>query len=255
MIEANQLTKRFDGADVVSEVSFDVARGELLALVGESGSGKTTTLKMLNRLVEPTSGSVRIAGQDVSGLEPHLLRRRVGYVFQRIGLFPHLNVRENVSITLSLSGASEDVRSSRAAELLELVGLPPEMATRYPAQLSGGQQQRVGVARALAAKPEVMLLDEPFGALDPLTRDRLQQSFDRIRRELGLTAVLVTHDMTEALILSDRVAVMKEGRLLQIATPSEIVASPADAYVKELIATPRRQAKALESLMREPERA
>jgi osmoprotectant transport system ATP-binding protein len=210
---------------------------------------------MLNRLEEPTSGSVRIAGEDVSRMAPHLLRRRIGYVFQRIGLFPHMNVRDNIGITLSLSGASSSEIRARAAELLELVGLDPEMATRYPSQLSGGQQQRVGVARALAAAPRVMLLDEPFGALDPLTRDRLQQSFDRIRRELGLAAVLVTHDMAEALILSDRVAVMRDGHLLQIASPSEIVTRPADAYVEQLIATPRRQARAFEGLSEEPSSA
>jgi osmoprotectant transport system ATP-binding protein len=252
MIEARRLIKRFDGVTAVSDVSFEVARGELLALVGESGCGKTTTLKMLNRLEEPTSGSVRIAGVDVSTIAPHVLRRRIGYVFQRIGLFPHMTVRDNIGITLSLSGWGSAKILDRAVELLELVGLDLELAGRYPSQLSGGQQQRVGVARALAAEPKVMLLDEPFGALDPLTRDRLQQSFDRIRRQLGLASVLVTHDMAEALILSDRVAVMRAGRLLQIASPSEIVKNPADAYVEELIATPLRQAQAFERLREKP---
>ena len=255
VIEARQLTKRFGSVAAVCDVSFEVGSGELLALVGESGCGKTTTLKMLNRLVEPSAGSIRIAGEDVGAVPPHLLRRHIGYVFQRIGLFPHMTVEQNIGITPSLLGWSVDRIRGRVSELLRLVGLDLEIASRYPPQLSGGQQQRVGVARALAAEPGVMLLDEPFGALDPLTRDRLQQSFDRIRRELDLSAVLVTHDMAEALILSDRVAVMRAGRLVQVGSPAEIVSRPVDEYVEQLIATPRRQARAFEQLAREPARA
>jgi osmoprotectant transport system ATP-binding protein len=255
MIEARRLTKRYGDTVVVDDVSFEVGAGELLAVVGESGSGKTTTLKLLNRLEEPTSGSVRIAGEDASRTPPHLLRRRIGYVFQRIGLFPHMTVRDNIGVTPSLLGANEARIRQRAAELLDLVGLGQGLADRYPSELSGGQQQRVAVARALAAEPQVVLLDEPFGALDPLTRDRLQQAFDRIRRDLGLTAVLVTHDMAEALLLSDRVAVLRGGRLLQIATPAEIVQRPANDHVERLIATPRRQAAAFDELAGKREHA
>jgi osmoprotectant transport system ATP-binding protein len=234
----------------VDGVSFTVGQGELLALVGASGSGKTTTLKMLNRLVEPDGGRVRIEGQDTVSSDPHALRRSIGYVFQRIGLFPHLTVGENVAVPLRLLRWSRERVRSRVAELLALVELPLELSSRRPQALSGGQQQRVGVARALAAAPRVMLLDEPFGALDPLTRDRLQQSFQGLRRSLGLTAVLVTHDMAEALVLADRVGVMRQGRLVRIGTPREISAAPGDDEVARLLDTPLRQARAVEGVLR-----
>jgi osmoprotectant transport system ATP-binding protein len=252
VIELQELTRRFDGAVAVDRVSLTVGRGELLVLLGGSGSGKTTTLKMVNRLIEPTSGRVLIEGEDVRSRPPFELRRRIGYCFQQVGLFPHLSVAENVAVTPSLLGWDAARIARRVDELLELVELDPaEFRGRRPAQLSGGQQQRVGVARALAAEPKVMLLDEPFGALDPLTRDRLQVSFQRIRRELALTAIFVTHDMVEALLLGDRVAVMNRGRLAQVGTPRELVRHPADDYVARLIATPARQAEALEELLRE----
>jgi osmoprotectant transport system ATP-binding protein len=248
MIEVEALTKRYGSVVAVDSISFRVVRGELLALVGGSGSGKTTTLKMVNRLVEPTSGRVRVDGRDVRDEDEHALRRSIGYVFQKIGLFPHMTVAENIGITPSLLGWSEADIRARVAELLRLVELDAELASRFPDALSGGQQQRVGVARALAARPELMLLDEPFGALDPITRDRLQQSFRRIRRELGITALFVTHDMSEAILLADHIGVMRDGRLLQLATPRELLQKPADEYVERLIETPRRQAELVERL-------
>ena len=249
MIEVQRLTKRFGNAPAVREVSFAVSAGELLVLVGGSGSGKTTTLKMINRLIEPTSGTVLIEGQDVSNLTGHVLRRRIGYVFQRVGLFPHMTVEENVAVPLSLFAWDEERIRGRVGEVLDLVELEPSLRSRRPADLSGGQQQRVGVARALSAEPKLMLLDEPFGALDPLTRDRLRQSFLGIRKRLGLTAIFVTHDMVEALLLADRIAVMKDGRLVQVGAPRELLASPADEYVNRLLDTPRRQARAFDELV------
>lgn len=249
MIGVRQLTKRFGESTAVDTVSFDVARGELLMLVGGSGSGKTTLLRMINRLIEPTSGRVRIDGDYVSTLDPHVLRRSIGYVFQRIGLFPHMTVGENIAITPSLLGWDKSRIKQRVTELLDLVELDGTVRDRYPSALSGGQQQRVGVARALAAKPKLMLLDEPFGALDPLTRDRLQQSFTRLRKELGITAIFVTHDMAEALLLADRIGVMREGRLIQVGSPRQLLSSPADEYVQSLLETPRRQAQSFDNLL------
>ncbi len=250
MIETVGLTKRYDGVAVVDNLSLRVEEGELLVLLGGSGSGKTTTLKMVNRLIEPSAGRITIDGEDTSAIDAHALRRRIGYVFQQIGLFPHMTVAENVAITLTLIGWDRARVRSRVDELLELVELAPAlMRDRSPSELSGGQQQRVGVARALAASPSVMLLDEPFGALDPLTRDRLQQSFLRIRRQLNLTAIFVTHDMVEALLMGDRIAVMNEGRLVQIGTPRELLQSPADEYVRRLMETPTRQARVVDALL------
>jgi osmoprotectant transport system ATP-binding protein len=243
MIEVTGLARRYGEAFAVAEVSFRVEAGELLALVGGSGSGKTTTLKMINRLVEPDAGRVLVEGRDAATVEPHALRRSIGYVFQGVGLFPHLTVAENVAVPLRLLGWPRDRVAARVAELLALVELAPALAERFPAALSGGEQQRVGVARALAAAPRVMLLDEPFGALDPLTRDRLQRSFDALRRQLGLTAVFVTHDMAEALVLADRIGVMRAGRLVQLGRPEELARAPADDDVARLLDTPRRQAR------------
>ena len=249
MIETESLTKRYGQATVVDALSLSVADGELLVLLGGSGSGKTTTLKMVNRLIEPTAGRVTIDGEDAASIEPHELRRRIGYVFQRVGLFPHMTVGENVAVTLTLLGWDRERIAARVDELLALVELDAAFGGRRPGELSGGQQQRVGVARALAASPRLMLLDEPFGALDPITRDRLQQSFLRIRRELGLTAIFVTHDMVEALIVGDRIAVLQEGRLVQVGTPSELLRSPADDYVRQLMNTPRRQAELVDGFL------
>jgi osmoprotectant transport system ATP-binding protein len=249
-IELDGVGRRFGSTVAVQELSLAVASGELLVLLGGSGSGKTTTLRMINRLIEPTSGSVRIDGVDTGSLPGHELRRRIGYAFQRIGLFPHLTVAENVGVTPSLLGWGRDLVDRRIDEMLDLVDLDPRaVRDRFPDELSGGQQQRVGVARALAGKPSVVLLDEPFGALDPLTRDRLHGSFAKIRRELGLTGVFVTHDMAEALRLADRIAVLRSGRLVQIGTPADLLRAPADDYVRDLVETPRRQAELIESLL------
>jgi osmoprotectant transport system ATP-binding protein len=243
MIELERLSRRYGEALAVDDLSLRVARGELLVLLGGSGSGKTTTLKMVNRLIEPSAGCVRIDGRDTRELPPHALRRGIGYCFQQVGLFPHLSVARNVAITPQLLGWSSQRIAARVDELLELALLEPaSFRDRRPDQLSGGEQQRVGLARALAAEPQVVLLDEPFGALDPLTRDHLQSWFLRLRRRVGFTAIFVTHDMVEALALGDRIAVLKQGRLAQVGTPSQLLNAPADDYVAELMATPRRQA-------------
>jgi osmoprotectant transport system ATP-binding protein len=249
VIELEGLGKRYGDVLAVRDLSLRVERGELLVLLGGSGSGKTTTLKMVNRLVEPSAGRVRIGGRDTRDVPPHTLRRGIGYAFQRVGLFPHLSVAQNVGVTPELLGWPERRVAARVDELLALVELDPAaFRGRRPDELSGGEQQRVGLARAFAAEPEVVLLDEPFGALDPLTRDRLQRWFQRVRRELSMTAIFVTHDMTEALLLGDRIAVLDSGRLLQLGTPAELLRAPAGPIVAELMATPRRQAAAVEVL-------
>jgi osmoprotectant transport system ATP-binding protein len=256
VIELERLGKRYGETLAVEDLTLEVARGELLVLLGGSGSGKTTTLKMVNRLIEPSAGCVRIAGRDTRELAPHALRRGIGYSFQQVGLFPHLSVARNVAITPQLLGWSAPRIAARVDELLNLVELEPSaFRERRPGQLSGGEQQRVGLARALAAEPEVVLLDEPFGALDPLTRDRLQRWFGALRRRLGFTAIFVTHDMVEALALGDRIAVLNRGRLAQVGTPSELLNAPADSYVAELMATPRRQAAVVDRFLAAAARA
>jgi len=253
VIELEGLTRRYGDHVAVESLDLSVARGELVVLLGSSGCGKTTTLKMINRLVEPTRGQVRIDGRDALAWEPHDLRRHIGYGFQEVGLFPHMDVAENVAVTPSLLGWDAPRIRSRVDELLALVRLEPaRFRHRRPDQLSGGQQQRVGLARALAGEPRVLLLDEPFGALDPLTRDELQESFLEIRRALGLTVVFVTHDMVEALLLGDRIAVMHAGRLLQVGPPEELLQRPAAPEVAALMATPRRQAERLERYLGRP---
>src|SRR6516162_2405308 len=215
MILLENVCKAYDGGRyAVRDVSLRVPAGAMLVLLGGSGCGKTTTLKMINRLIEPTSGRIEVNGKDVRALDPVELRRGIGYVFQGIGLFPHLSVADNVAVVPRLLGWPAARISERVDELLRLVHLPPEAyRSRFPRQLSGGQQQRVGFARALAAGPKVMLLDEPFGALDPITRDGLREEFVQIQHRLGLTAVMVTHDVTEALLCADLIAVMNAGRL------------------------------------------
>ncbi|MBR0869327.1 ATP-binding cassette domain-containing protein [Bradyrhizobium tropiciagri] len=243
--------KSFDGGRVVAvdDVSLAVAEGEFLAIVGGSGSGKTTLLRLANRLIEADRGRIAIEGEDVSRLDPILLRRRIGYVFQSGGLFPHLSVAGNIGITPRLLGWQQAEIAARVDELLDLVRLDRALyRDRLPHELSGGQRQRVGVARALAAKPRIVLMDEPFGALDPLTRDALGDDYRTLHRELGLTTIMITHDMTEALLLADRVAVMRTGRLLALGTPAELSAST-DDYVGELLRTPRRQAERLGALL------
>jgi osmoprotectant transport system ATP-binding protein len=242
------LRKAHGSRAAVDDISLSIASGTLLALVGPSGSGKTSLLKMINRLIAPDAGSVRIDGVDVRDTQAAELRRRIGYVIQGIGLFPHMTVAENIAIMPRLIGMPIAERVARVAELLTLVALPQDMAARYPRQLSGGQAQRVGVARALAARPSIMLMDEPFGALDPVTRDELGQAYRRLHDDLGLTTIMVTHDMTEALLMADRIVVLHEGRIRADATPAELIAGHPDLIVAELIAIPRRQAERLAAL-------
>ncbi len=251
MIRLEGVGKSYDGGrtHAVLDVSLQVQEGELLVLLGTSGCGKTTTLKMINRLIEPSRGRIEVGGEDVAGIDPVLLRRKIGYVFQGIGLFPHRTVEENVGAVPRLLGWSAEQTRCRVDELLELVHLPAsEYRHRLPHLLSGGQQQRVGLARALAGRPRVMLMDEPLGALDPLTRDALQEELVRIHRKLQLTTVMVTHDMTEALLMADRIAVMDAGRILQTGTPHELLTRPAHDFVRRLVQTPRRQAHRLAEL-------
>lgn len=246
MIEIEDVSKAYAGSDGVSSLTLRVQRGEFLVLIGPSGSGKTTTLNMVNRLVEPDRGVIRIEGKDIRDSDPVQLRRGIGYVFQEAGLFPHLSVAENIAITPRLLGWNETAIQARVEELLALVQLDPTgFRDRRPQGLSGGQRQRVALARALAAKPHILLLDEPFGALDPVTRELVAADVRQIHQSLGLTTLMVTHDMTEALLLADRIAVMRQGTLVQTGTPHELVSHPADPFVAQLIETPRRRAQAL----------
>ena len=239
-VEFRHVSKRYPGHLAVDGLSFTVPAGKVCVLVGPSGSGKTTSLKMVNRLIEPSGGSILIDGQDVTREEPTSLRRRIGYVIQQVGLFPHQTVAENVGTVPRLLGWARERIGTRTDELLTLVGLDPSrFAGRYPAQLSGGERQRVGVARALAAEPPVMLMDEPFGAVDPIVRERLQNEFLRIQRDQGTTVLFVTHDIDEAIKLGDRVAVMRAGKLVQFAPPGELLAHPADEFVAEFCGSDR----------------
>ena len=249
MIVLDSVSKSFDGGQsyAVRELSLDVNDGETLVLLGSSGCGKTTTLKMINRLIEPTSGTIRVDGRDVTQQDPVMLRRTIGYVFQRIGLFPHYRVIQNIEIVPRLVGWPTNKRKKRVREVMELVGLPPdEFSDRFPDELSGGQQQRIGVARALAADPKYLLMDEPFGALDAITRDSLQQELKSLSKRLGKTTVFVTHDIFEALTLADRIAVLHEGRLQQVDTPQKVLADPATPFVRELFEKPARQLAAFQ---------
>lgn len=237
ILEALEVAKTYgDGTAALAGVSLEVQAGETVALVGESGSGKTTLLRSFNRMVEPSSGTVRIEGKPAADLDPIALRRRVGYVPQDGGLIPHWRVERNVELVPRLLGWDRDRRRQRTREMLELVGLNPDAhASRYPSELSGGQRQRVAFARALAADPPFILLDEPFGALDALTRLELHRQFLDLKERLGKTALLVTHDLDEAFRLADRIGVMRGGRLLQLGTPAELREHPADPYVSALL--------------------
>jgi osmoprotectant transport system ATP-binding protein len=239
----NNVSKHYGAVTAVDGVSLEVAAGSFVALVGSSGSGKSTLLKTVNRLIEPSGGEVSIGGEAVGAGPAYALRRRIGYVFQNIGLFPHMNVGENVAIGLKLAGETET--AARVAELLELVELPAEMAKRMPDALSGGQRQRVGVARALACAPGILLMDEPFGALDPVTRDGLGKAIRALHDRMGLTIVMVTHDMAEALLLADRVLVMDKGRIVADATPRELLGGKGGPVADALVAVPREQAHRL----------
>jgi osmoprotectant transport system ATP-binding protein len=238
-IAFHEITKRYPGATkpAVDAVSFKVPEGSTCMLVGTSGSGKTTLLRMVNRLIEPTSGEIFIDSKNVLQENPILLRRRIGYVIQQVGLFPHMNIAENIRVTAEISGGWTKQRlAKRVDELLELVGLPPdEYRKRFPRQLSGGQQQRVGLARALATDPAILLMDEPFGALDAITRARLQDELLRVQRDVRKTILFVTHDVEEAFKLGDQIAVLSEGRLVQLGTPVDLLAKPANDFVRKLV--------------------
>ncbi|MCD6306460.1 MAG: ATP-binding cassette domain-containing protein [Deltaproteobacteria bacterium] len=251
MIRLIRVFKSFDNGRsyAVKDLSLEVASGETLVLLGSSGCGKTTTLKMINRLIEPSAGTIEVAGEDVMKQDPVALRRKIGYVFQGIGLFPHMTIAQNVAVVPRLLGWPVQKRRDRAYSLLELVGLPSErFADRFPDELSGGQQQRVGVARALAADPSYLLMDEPFGALDALNRELLQQELLKLKQELQKTIVFVTHDIFEALLLGDRILILHEGRMEQIGTKEEILSRPATTFVRDLFAKPARQLAAFRGL-------
>jgi osmoprotectant transport system ATP-binding protein len=250
-IEFDRILKRFDhSTPALDGVSLAVAPREFLAVVGPSGSGKTTLLRLINRLTDPTDGIVRFAGEDVRTFDPIALRRRIGYVFQGVGLFPHMTVAENIAITPRLLGWDRKKREARADELLELVRLAPSTyRNRFPRELSGGERQRVGVARAIAAQPRVVLMDEPFGALDPLTRNAIGQDYRRLHEELGLTTVMITHDILEAVLFADRIAVLHRGKLIEEGTPHKLMSAAEHDYVRELMQTPRTQAERLRKLM------
>lgn len=241
MIRFDQVTKRFpDGTVAVNELDLVAPNGEITVFVGPSGCGKTTSLRMINRMIEPTSGTIWLDETDTAALPPHELRRQIGYVIQHAGLFPHRTILENVATVPDLLGMDKKASRSRGMELLERVGLPTHFASRYPAQLSGGQQQRVGVARALAADPPVMLMDEPFSAVDPVVREQLQDEFLRLQSELGKTIVFVTHDIDEAFLVGDRVVILKPGgHIAQIGTPEQILAEPADDFVRSFVGADR----------------
>ncbi len=251
IIQLKDVAKSFDGGATfaVDKVSLDIAPGSLTAVVGASGSGKTTLLKTINRLVDVDGGEVRVEGAPVTASDPAALRRRIGYVFQGIGLFPHLRVAENIAITPRLLGWPAAEIAARVEELLDLVDLPRDFATRYPDALSGGQRQRVGVARALAARPAIVLMDEPFGALDPLTRDGLARAYRDLHDRLGLTTVMVTHDIQEAVLMADRIVVMAKGRILADGTPAALMAGHDDPAVAALMDMPRRQAERVQALL------
>ncbi|MGY5032739.1 betaine/proline/choline family ABC transporter ATP-binding protein [Streptomyces sp. 900116325] len=241
MIRFEHVTKRYaDGTTAVDDLSFDVAEGELVTLVGPSGCGKTTTMKMVNRLIEPTEGRIFLDGDDISAIDPVRLRRRIGYVIQQVGLFPHRTVLENTATVPHLLGWKRGKGRERAAELLDLVGLDPSVyGDRYPDQLSGGQRQRVGVARALAADPPVLLMDEPFGAVDPVVRERLQNEFLRLQAQVRKTVLFVTHDIEEAVRLGDRIAVYGQGAIEQFDSPATVLGAPATPYVADFVGADR----------------
>ena len=239
-VEFRDVTKRYADQVAVAGLSLTVPAGKICILVGPSGSGKTTSLKMVNRLIEPTSGAILIDGHDVLQEDPVQLRRRIGYVIQQVGLFPHQTVEENVGTVPRLLGWPTEKIRARSRDLLGLVGLDPKRyASRYPAQLSGGERQRAGVARALAAEPPVMLMDEPFGAVDPIVRERLQGELLRIQRDQGTTVLFVTHDIDEAIRLGDRIAIMRDGKLVQYAPPGELLAHPANEFVEQFVGSDR----------------
>ncbi|HLR47066.1 MAG TPA: ABC transporter ATP-binding protein [Deinococcales bacterium] len=244
-IRFRNVSRYYGDQAAVRDLSLNIREGELVVLLGPSGCGKTTTLRMINRLINPSAGVIEVNGRDVAEHNPEELRRGIGYVIQATGLFPHLTVRQNIEVVPRLLGWEQERRRKRAAELLELVSLDPaEYLERFPVDLSGGQQQRVGVARALAADPPVLLMDEPFGAVDPITRERLQEEFLDLQNRLGKTVVFVTHDLDEAVKLADRVCLMRAGRVEQFAEPEELLRAPASPFVEQFTG-PQRSLKLL----------
>jgi osmoprotectant transport system ATP-binding protein len=251
MIKFSDVCKTYDNGSTYAlrDHNLTVANGEFLVLLGSSGSGKSTTLKMINRLIEPTSGSIELDGKPIKDIDLVQLRRSIGYVFQGIGLFPHMSIAENIAIVPRLMGWSKEKQLARVDELLDLINLPRNFSERLPEQLSGGQQQRVGVARALAVDPEYLLMDEPFGALDAVTRDKLQQEMLLWRKTLNKTVVFVTHDLFEALTLGDRIAIFHDGVMQQVGTRQEVLSAPATAFVKDLFAKPAQQLQEFRDLV------
>lgn len=240
-IQINNITKKYDGRSAIDDVSIDIEGGELVIFIGPSGSGKTTTLRTINRLIEPDSGSIMINDQNIMELEPVALRRNIGYVIQNIGLFPHMTIAENIGLVAKLEGWEAKKINDRVKYLLDFVSLPSEMfMDRYPHQLSGGQQQRVGLARALVMDPPLLLMDEPFGALDPILRKQLQNEFCQIREKLGKTIIFVTHDIEEAFKLADRIAIMDDAKLVQIGTAEELIFHPKNELVASIVDTSKK---------------
>ncbi len=240
LLEFKHVSKQFeDGTIAVKDLNLHIKKGEFVCFIGPSGCGKTTTMKMVNGLINKTEGSILVDGKDVIEQDPVKLRRSIGYVIQQIGLMPHMTIKENIVLVGTLLKWSKEQKDKRARELLQLVDMPEEFLDRYPHELSGGQQQRIGVLRALAANPPLILMDEPFGALDPITRDALQEEFKKLQKELDKTIVFVTHDMDEALKLADRIVIMKDGQIVQADTPDEILRNPADEFVEEFLGKDR----------------
>ncbi|MCP9297532.1 choline ABC transporter ATP-binding protein OpuBA [Bacillus halotolerans] len=240
MLTLKNVSKTYKGGKkAVNSVNLEIEKGEFICFIGPSGCGKTTTMKMINRLIEPSAGQIFIDGENMMEQDPVELRRKIGYVIQQIGLFPHMTIQQNISLVPKLLKWPEQQRKERARELLKLVDMGPEYLDRYPHELSGGQQQRIGVLRALAAEPPLILMDEPFGALDPITRDSLQEEFKKLQKTLHKTIVFVTHDMDEAIKLADRIVILKGGEIVQIGTPDDILRNPANAFVEEFIGKER----------------
>ncbi|MED3987124.1 betaine/proline/choline family ABC transporter ATP-binding protein [Peribacillus simplex] len=240
MLKIENVSKIYKGGKkAVKNISLDIKKGEFICFIGPSGCGKTTTMKMINRLIEPSKGKILINGENIMEKDPVELRRQIGYVIQQIGLFPHMTILENITLVPKLLKWNEQKKKERALELLQLVDMGPEYLERYPYELSGGQQQRIGVLRALASNPPLILMDEPFGALDPITRDALQEEFKNLQRTLDKTIVFVTHDMDEAIKLADRIVILKAGEIVQVGTPDEILRNPANEFVEEFIGKDR----------------
>ncbi len=240
MLKIENVSKIYKGGKkAVKNISLDIKKGEFICFIGPSGCGKTTTMKMINRLIEPSEGKILINDENILDKDPVELRRQIGYVIQQIGLFPHMTILENITLVPKLLKWNEQKKKERALELLQLVDMGPEYLERYPYELSGGQQQRIGVLRALASNPPLILMDEPFGALDPITRDALQEEFKNLQRTLDKTIVFVTHDMDEAIKLADRIVILKAGEIVQVGTPDEILRNPANEFVEEFIGKDR----------------